>query len=104
MNQAQYFRHFSVISDQRELDLGMQVFVNPLQPFDMGEGLVNAQADELAVQLTELGIELLESVELRGADGCEIPWMAKENKPFALQILGLWSPFNYSEPIRALAK
>jgi hypothetical protein len=47
MNQAQDVRHVTVIRDDGELDLGVQVLTDPFRPLDVKEDLVFAQSDQL---------------------------------------------------------
>ena len=49
---------------------------------------VHGETDELGVESLELGGAGGEGHELGGADRGEIGWMAEENLPFALEILG----------------
>jgi len=88
MDQSERLRHLSGIGNDRELDLHLELFLDPLLPLDMGEDLIHAQAYELGVELAELSVALLESNELRRAHRREVRRVAEEDEPFALVLVG----------------
>ena len=59
MHQTEPFGHRTSICNDGEFDFHVEVIFDPLFPFDVGEDLIDTQADKLGVQGSEFGIKLL---------------------------------------------
>jgi len=89
VHQTQHLGDFSpVVGNHRESDGFFQVFLDPLHPLDVREDLVNAQPYQFGVELLEIVPAFLEGNELRGANGCIVGGMAKQDEPFSGEIGG----------------
>jgi hypothetical protein len=60
------------VGNDGEGELGAIDLVNVLDPGLVGVGAVGAETNQLDVAGSKLGLELSESAELGGADGCEV--------------------------------
>lgn len=70
-----------LVADDWELQLRSRDLVNVLDPSSVALNGVGRQANELDASSGELGLELRESTELGGADGCVIFRVGEQNDP-----------------------
>lgn len=84
VDHAEFFGNIAaIVGNDRELDVHIEFFLDPFQPLDVGEDLVDGKADEHAVQFLEACVALLEGAELGCAHRGEVCRMAEENEPLA---------------------
>jgi hypothetical protein len=83
----------AIVCNDREADLDVQVVLDPLDPFDVREHLIDRKPDQLTIHLAEPFRPLLKSNELSGAYWSKICRMAEQDEPFAFK--NIWQ-FQYA--------
>jgi len=84
----------ALVSDNGEFQLAARDLVDVLDPSSMTLNRVGRKANEFRAPLGELGLELRESTELRGADGCVVFWVGEQDDPFVAN--ELYSPVSFT--------